>query len=49
MVGLIVNGKSVDNVLRSFPDLTRAQEHECPDEDVASLRTSFDGAESVHA
>ena len=29
VVGLIVNGASVDDVLRSFPDLTRAQVYEC--------------------
>ena len=29
VVGLIVNGSSVDDVLRSFPDLTRAQVYEC--------------------
>jgi Protein of unknown function (DUF433) len=29
LVGLIVNGASVDDVLRSFPDLTRAQVYEC--------------------
>ena len=26
---LIVNGASVDDVLRGFPDLARAQVHEC--------------------
>ena len=29
VVGLIVNGASVDEVARSFPDLTRAQVYEC--------------------
>jgi uncharacterized protein (DUF433 family) len=29
VVGFIVNGSSIDDVLRSFPDLTRAQIHEC--------------------
>ena len=29
VVGLIVNGSSIDDVLRSFPDLTRAQVYEC--------------------
>ena len=29
VVGLIVSGASVDDVLRSFPDLTRAQVYEC--------------------
>jgi len=29
VVGLIVNGGSIDDVLRSFPDLTRAQVYEC--------------------
>jgi len=29
VVGLIVNGAAVDDVLRSFPDLTRAQVYEC--------------------
>ena len=29
VVGLIVNGASVDDVVRSFPDLTRAQVYEC--------------------
>ena len=29
VVGLIVNGASVDDVLRSFTDLTRAQVYEC--------------------
>lgn len=29
VVGLIVNGASIDEVLRSFPDLTRAQVYEC--------------------
>ena len=29
VVGLIVNGASVDDVRRSFPDLTRAQVYEC--------------------
>ncbi len=29
VVGLIVNGASVDDVVRSFPDLTRAQIYEC--------------------
>ena len=29
VVGLVVNGASVDDVARSFPDLTRAQIYEC--------------------
>ena len=29
VVGLIVNGASVDDVCRSFPDLSRAQVYEC--------------------
>ena len=29
VVGLIVNGATVDQVLRSFPNLTRAQVYEC--------------------
>lgn len=29
VVGLIVNGASLDDALRSFPDLTRAQVYEC--------------------
>jgi uncharacterized protein (DUF433 family) len=29
VVGLIVNGSSVDDVVRSYPDLTRAQVYEC--------------------
>jgi len=29
VVGLIVNGASPDDVIRSFPDLTRAQIYEC--------------------
>lgn len=29
VVGLIVNGAGVDDVLRSFPILTRAQVYEC--------------------
>jgi len=29
VVGLIVNGAEVDDVVRSFPDLTRAQVYEC--------------------
>jgi uncharacterized protein (DUF433 family) len=29
VLGLIVNGASVDDVVRSFPDLTRAQVFEC--------------------
>jgi uncharacterized protein (DUF433 family) len=29
VVGLIVNGSSVDDVVRSFPDLTRTQVYEC--------------------
>ncbi len=29
VVGLIVNGANVDEVVRSFPDLTRAQVYEC--------------------
>jgi uncharacterized protein (DUF433 family) len=29
VVGLIVNGAGVDDVLRSFPNLTRAQIYEC--------------------
>jgi uncharacterized protein (DUF433 family) len=29
VIGLIVNGSGVDDVVRSFPDLTRAQVYEC--------------------
>jgi uncharacterized protein (DUF433 family) len=29
VIGLIVNDSSVDDVVRSFPDLTRAQVYEC--------------------
>ena len=29
VVGLVVQGASVDDVVRSFPDLTRAQVYEC--------------------
>ena len=29
VVGLFVNGASVDDVVRSFPELTRAQVYEC--------------------
>jgi len=29
VVGLIVNGDSVDDVIRSFPDLKRSQVYEC--------------------
>lgn len=29
VVGLIFNGSSVDDVVRSFPDVTRAQVYEC--------------------
>ena len=29
VVGLIVNGASVDDVCRSFPEVTRAQVYEC--------------------
>lgn len=29
MVGLIVNGATLEDVLRSFPDLSRAQVYEC--------------------
>ncbi len=29
VLGLIVNGATVDDVVRSFPDLTRAQVYEC--------------------
>ena len=29
VVGLIVNGSTIDDVVRSFPDLTRAQVYEC--------------------
>ncbi len=29
VVGLVVNGASVDDVVRSFPELTRAQVYEC--------------------
>lgn len=29
VVGLIVNGAGVDDVVRSFPELTRAQVYEC--------------------
>lgn len=29
VIGLIVNGASIEDALRSFPDLTRAQVYEC--------------------
>jgi uncharacterized protein (DUF433 family) len=29
VVGLIVNGSTIDDVVRSFPDLSRAQVYEC--------------------
>jgi uncharacterized protein (DUF433 family) len=29
VIGLVVNGDNVDDVIRSFPDLTRAQVFEC--------------------
>lgn len=29
VVGLVVNGAAVDDVIRSFPELTRAQVYEC--------------------
>ena len=29
VVGLLVNGASIDDVCRSFPDLSRAQVYEC--------------------
>jgi uncharacterized protein (DUF433 family) len=29
LIGLIVNGSSIEEVLQSFPDLTRAQIYEC--------------------
>ena len=29
VVGLIVNGAAIEDVLRSFPDLTKAQVYEC--------------------
>jgi len=29
VIGLIVNGATVDGVVRSFPELTRAQVYEC--------------------
>ena len=29
VVGLIVNGATIDDVVRSFPELTRAQVYEC--------------------
>ena len=29
IVGLIVNGAGIEDVLRSFPDLTKAQIYEC--------------------
>ena len=29
VTGLVINGASVDDVVRSFPDLTRAQVYEC--------------------
>lgn len=29
VMGLIVNGSSVDDVVRSFPELTRAKVYEC--------------------
>ena len=28
-MGLIVNGATIDDVVRSFPELTRAQVYEC--------------------
>jgi uncharacterized protein (DUF433 family) len=29
VIGLVVNGSTVDEVVRSFPELTRAQVYEC--------------------
>ena len=29
VVGLVINGASIDDVVRSFPDLTCAQVYEC--------------------
>ena len=29
VVGLFVNGSSIDDIVRSFPDLSRAQVYEC--------------------
>jgi uncharacterized protein (DUF433 family) len=29
VIGLIVNGAEIEDVLRSFPDLTKAQVYEC--------------------
>ena len=29
VIGLIINGASLEDVLRSFPDLTKAQVYEC--------------------
>jgi uncharacterized protein (DUF433 family) len=29
VVGLIVNGATIDDVVRSFPDITKAQVYEC--------------------
>ena len=29
VLGLLVNGASIDDVVRSFPELTRAQVYEC--------------------
>jgi len=29
VIGLIINGASLEDVLRSFPDLTKAQIYEC--------------------
>jgi uncharacterized protein (DUF433 family) len=29
LVGLMINGASIDDVCRSFPDLSRAQVYEC--------------------
>jgi uncharacterized protein (DUF433 family) len=29
VIGLIINGASLEDVLRSFPDLTKAQAYEC--------------------
>ena len=30
VAGIFINGESVDDAVRSFPDLTRAQVYECP-------------------
>ena len=38
VIGLIVNGSSVDDVVRSFPDLTRAQVYESPNADTPIRR-----------